>query len=53
MCAENTAENVDWILSKSAVQLYLVKRGLIMHSKCLKTDIAQNSVNRSHAEKLT
>ena len=53
MCVENTAENVDWILSKSAGQLYLVKSGLIMHSKCLQTDIAHNSVNRSHAEKLT
>ena len=50
VCVENTVENVYWIFRKTAGQSYLVKIGLVMHNKCLQTDIAHNSVNRSPAE---
>ena len=47
---KNTVENVDWIFPKTVDQSDLVKIVLIVHNKCSQADIAQNFVNRSHAE---
>ena len=50
---KNTIENVDWIFLKTGDQSYLAKIVLIMHNKCSQADLAQNSVNLSHAEQRT
>ena len=46
---KNRVENVDWIFPNTADQSYLDKIVIIMHNKCSQADIANKSVNRSHA----